>query len=141
MIAGDVGGRRSNHIGGKTGRRKRRVQAFGGRWSGDGLEGEKVSDGAGGRRKLKVRGVDDFLRERSAAGDVNGLGAVMGFLAAGASGLAGLSAAEVFGAWKFVAGIVDHFVGTQFGRGVGPEAIDLAWKDDDDEDQKRFQQP
>jgi hypothetical protein len=37
--------------------------------------------------------VDDFWGERCAAGDANGLGAMMGLLAAGACGWAGLSSA------------------------------------------------
>src|ERR1039458_1945191 len=102
LIAGDVGGCGSNHVGGETGRSERRVQAFGRRWSGDGFELEQVGDRIRGRRKFEIGSVDDLLRERSAASDMNGLGAVMGFLSAGAAGGAGLSAAQILGAGEFV---------------------------------------
>ena len=64
----------------------------------------------------------------------------MGLLTSGAAGGAGLSSAEVFGARQFVAGIVDHFVGLQLGRGVGTKAGNLTRKNRDDEQQKRLNQ-
>jgi hypothetical protein len=67
---------------------------------------------------------------------MNGLGAVMGFLSAGAAGCAGLSAAQILGAGEFVARVVDDFVGLQAGRGVGAEAGDLARNNDDYEKQE-----
>jgi hypothetical protein len=71
---------------------------------------------------------------------MNGLSAMMRFLSAGAAAGAGLGAAEVFGAWKFVARIVDHFIGLDPGRGVGAKAGNLAWKNCDYEQQERFEQ-
>jgi hypothetical protein len=73
----------SDHVGGKTGSSERRVQAFRRRWAGVGLEGEQVGDRVGGRRKFKVRSVDDVRCQRAAASHVNGLGPVMRFPAAG----------------------------------------------------------
>jgi hypothetical protein len=72
---------------------------------------------------------------------VNGLGTVMRFLSAGAAGCASLGAAQVFGAWQFIAGIVDHFKGPDFGSGVGAETCNLPRKNHDDEQQERLQQP
>jgi len=65
----------------------------------------------------------------------------MGFVAAGVSGCAGLGSAEIFDAGKFVAGVVDDFIGLQMGRGVGAQAVDFAGNDDDGEDQKSFEKP
>jgi hypothetical protein len=69
------------------------VQAFGWRRSGDGFEFEEVGDRFAGRWKFDIRSVDDFRGEGRAAGDVNALDAVMGFLASGVAGFAGLRAA------------------------------------------------
>ncbi len=52
----------------------------------------------------------------------------MRLLAACAARGTGLSAAEVFGARQFVGRVVDHFVGTQLGRSVGTEAVNLPRK-------------
>ncbi len=99
LIAGDVGGRGSNHIGGETGSRKGRVQTFRGRkvWRTglrcDGLEGEKIGDGAGGRRQFEVGSINHFLGEGDTASDLDGLRAVMSFAAASPAGSAGLSSA------------------------------------------------
>ena len=54
----------------------------------------------------------------------------MSFVATGASGFAGGSAAEIFGAWKFVARVVDDIVIGKRGRDVGAELLNL----DGDED-------
>lgn len=64
----------------------------------------------------------------------------MCLLTSGAAGDAGLSSAEVFGARQFVAGVVDHFVGLQLGRGVGTQAGNLPRKNRDDEQQERLKQ-
>jgi hypothetical protein len=71
---------------------------------------------------------------------VNGLGTVMCFLATCVAGDSGLSAAEVFGARQFVARVVDHFIGLQFGRRVGTEPKYLPRKNDNNEEQERLQQ-
>jgi len=63
------------------------------------------------------------------------------FLAAGAAGRTCLGAAKVFGAWQFVAGVIDHFIRTHLGWRVGTEPGDLWRNDYDDEQQKRIQQP
>jgi len=106
-----------------------------------GLEGEQVGDGDRGSGKFKVGGVDDLRGERCAASDVNGLGAVVGFVAAGAGGGAVLGSAEVFDAGEFVAGIVDDFIGLQTRRGIRAQAVDFAGNDDDREEQKGFENP
>lgn len=59
----------------------------------DGLEGEKIGDCVRRRGKFEVGGVDDFLNQGSAAGDFDGLSAVMGLMTASACRGAGLSAA------------------------------------------------
>ena len=141
LVAGDVERSGRNYVGGKAGCDEGRMQAFGGRRSGVGLEGEQVGDGDGGSGKLKVGGVDDLRGERCAARDVNGLGTVMGFVASGACGGAGLGSAEIFDAGEFVAGIVDDFIGLQTGRGVGAQSVDFAGNDDDREEQKGFEKP
>jgi hypothetical protein len=93
LIAGDVERCGRDHVGRKIGRDERRVQAFGGRRSGPGFEGEQVSDSAGGSGKFEIGSVDDSLGERCAARDVNGLGAVMSFMTAGTGGRARLGSA------------------------------------------------
>ncbi len=140
MIASDVGGRGSDHIGGKTWSPERRPKAFRRRRSGVGLEGEQVGNGLNGGRKFKVWSVDDLRCERAAAGHVNGLGAVMRFLASGASGLAGLRAAQVFGTRQFVAGVIDDFVRLDLGRGIRTQAVNLARHDDGNEHQETLHQ-
>jgi hypothetical protein len=64
---------------------------------------------------------------------MNGLSAMMRFLPTGAAARAGLGAAEVFGARKFVARIVDHFIGLYLRRGVGTKPGDLPRNYDHDE--------
>jgi hypothetical protein len=64
----------------------------------------------------------------------------MRFVTTGAAGGSGLSAAEVFSAGQFVAGVVDDFVGTYPGRRVGTEVGNLSGKNDDDEQQECLQQ-
>ena len=64
---------------------------------------------------------------------------MMRFLASGAAGRAGLSAAEIFSARQFVAGIIDHFVGTNFGCGVRTEPVDLVRKNHEDEEHEKLQ--
>jgi hypothetical protein len=68
------------------------VQAFRGRRSGNGLEGKQVRDRACGRGKLEIRSVDNFLGERGATCDFDGLSSMVSFMAAGAAGYAGLGA-------------------------------------------------
>jgi hypothetical protein len=66
---------------------------------------------------------------------------MMGFVAAGAGGCAGLSSAEIFDAGEFIAGVVDDFIRLQMGRGVGTQAVDFAGNDDDSEEQECFEKP
>ena len=101
------------------------MQAFRRRRSGIGLEGEQVGNCFIGGRKLEVRSVDELRRQRSAASHMNGLGAVTGFLAAGAAGDAGLRSSQIFSARQFVAGIVNHFIGFQLGWGVRTKFVNL----------------
>ncbi len=102
------------------------MQAFRRRRAGaGGFEGEQIGDGARGGRKFEVGSVDNFRSERAAASYVNGLGAVMRFVTAGAAGGSGLGAAKVFGARQFVAGIIDHFIGLYLGWGVGAKLGNL----------------
>jgi len=115
------------------------VQAFGRRRSGDVVEGEKISDCAGRKGQFEMGSVDDSGREGSAASDFDGLGAVMGFLAAGASRGAGLGSADIFGAWKFVGRVVDYFIGLHTRGGVGAQTGDFARDHDEDEEQKCLQ--
>jgi hypothetical protein len=61
---------------------------------------------------------------------------MMSLLASGASGSAGLGSAEIFGAGKFVARIIDDLVRTKFGSGVRTEPINLARKNGDHEQQE-----
>ena len=116
------------------------MQAFRRRWSGDGLEGEQVGDGAGGSWEFEIGRIDDFLGERCAASDVDSLGTVMGFPSAGMAGCAGLSAAQIFGAGEFVSRVVDDFVGLETGCGVGTEAGNLSRNEYQHEKQKGFQE-
>ena len=103
------------------------------------LKGEEVRDRARGGRKFKVGSVHDSRCERTAAGHVNGLSPVMGLVPTGAAGGTSLGAAEVFGARKLVAGIVDYFVGLQPGRSVGTKAVNLPRNNDGDKYQECFQ--
>jgi hypothetical protein len=64
----------------------------------------------------------------------------MRFVTTGAAGGSGLGAAKVFGARQLVAGIIDDFIGTYLGCGVGTEVGNLSGKNDDDEEQERLQQ-
>jgi hypothetical protein len=93
----------------------------------------------GGRRQLEIRGIDDFFGERSAASDTNGLRAVVSFLASRSCSFSCLRSTEVFGARKFVAGIVDNFVRMKLGRRVGAKAVDLARESDRGEYQEQLQ--
>ena len=117
------------------------MQTFGGCERGIRFEGEQIGYGGGRRGKFEVGSIDDFLGKRCAAGDVNGLSAVMGFVASRAGDCAGLGSAEVFDAGEFVAGIVDDFIGLQMRRGVGAKAVDFAGNDDDGEEQECFEKP
>jgi len=98
-----------------------------------GLDGKQIGDRADRGRKLQIGSVDNSRCERATASHVNGLGTVMSFLAAGAAASAGLGSAQIFGARKLIPGIVDHFIGPQFGCGVGAEARNLPGKNHDDE--------
>ncbi len=80
-----------------------------------------------------------MLRQRSPASYANRLRAVMGFLASSAARRARLSAAKIFRARKFVAGIINHFVGAHFGCGVGTETVNLVRKNDEDEEHQELQ--
>jgi hypothetical protein len=64
----------------------------------------------------------------------------MGFLTACASGAAGLCSTEIFGTRQLVARVIDDFIRANLRCGVGTEAINLARKNCDDEEQERFQQ-
>ncbi len=110
------------------------MQAFRRGRAGGGLKGKQVGDCVRGGKEFKVRSVDDFRRQRTAASHVNGLGAVMRFLTAGVAVGARLSAAEVLGARQFVAGVINNFVGAQLGWSVGTELSNLPRKNHDNED-------
>jgi hypothetical protein len=69
--------------------------------------------------KLKVRGIDDPGNQGAAAGDSDGLGAMLGFAAASPPGGPSLRATEIFGPRKFVAAVVDHVVAGKPGRHEG----------------------
>jgi hypothetical protein len=69
--------------------------------------------------KLKVRRVDDPGNQGAAAGDSDGLGAMLGFAAASPPGGPSLRATEIFGPRKFVAAVVDHVVAGKPGRHEG----------------------
>jgi hypothetical protein len=58
-------------------------------------------------RQIYLGSVHNFLARLVAARYADGLGAVVGLLAAGASGLAGLRSAPVLGLRQFVAGVID----------------------------------
>jgi len=128
-----------DHVGGKAGSLERRVQTFGRSRAGIRLEGEQIGDGFAGRWEFKVGSVDDLRRKPAAACHVNGLSAVMRFLASGAAGGTGLGAAEIFGARQFVAGVVDHFVRFQLCRRVGAKLVNLPRENDNDEQQEQLQ--
>ena len=58
-------------------------------------------------RQIYFGSIHNFLAGLVAAGNADGLGAVVGLLTAGASGLARLRATPVLGLRQFVAGVVD----------------------------------
>jgi len=116
------------------------VQAFRRGRSGDGLESEKVSDCICGRWKFEIRSVHDFAGERFAARDLDGLSTVVGLLTTGVASRAGLSAAQIFGARQFVAGVIDDFVGLKAGWCIGAEAGYFAGDDQNNQGQKRLEQ-
>jgi hypothetical protein len=64
---------------------------------------------------------------------------MMSFLASSAAGGGGLRAAKIFGARQFVARVVDHFVGLQLRRRIGPQLINLTGKHDEDKEQEGLQ--
>lgn len=125
VFSGNVCRRGRDHVGRQSERAKRGTQAFGGRRSGIGLERQQVSDCGSGRGKFEIGRVDDLLRERTAAGDANGLRAMMRFLATGARVFSGLCSAQIFRARKLVPGIINDFIGPDFGCGVGAQAVNL----------------
>ena len=110
------------------------------RRAGIGFERKQVGDRAGGRRKFKVRSIDNSWGQRAAAGHANGLGAVMRFLPAGAAVDSGLRAAQVFGTRQFVAGVVNHFIWTKLRCSVGAESLNLPRKNGNDKYQESLQQ-
>ncbi len=63
----------------------------------------------------------------------------MRFLASGAAGRAGLGAAEVFGAGQFVAGVIDHFVGTHFRCSIRTKVVNLVRKNYENEEHEELQ--
>jgi hypothetical protein len=63
----------------------------------------------------------------------------MSFLTSRGRGFSGLRSAEIFGARKFVAGIIDDFIRTQLGRRIGAKAIDLPGEVDHREYEKQLQ--
>jgi hypothetical protein len=69
------------------------MQPFRGRRSGKRFESEQIGDGFGGRGEFEIRSVNHFFGERRAAIDLNGLTAMMRFVAAGAPAGAGLGSA------------------------------------------------
>jgi hypothetical protein len=75
-----------------------------------------------------------------AARDLDGLSTVVGLLTTGVASRAGLSAAQIFGARQFVAGVIDDFVGLQAGWCVGAEAGYFAGDDQKNQGQKRLEQ-
>jgi hypothetical protein len=64
----------------------------------------------------------------------------MGFLSASATGGARLSSAQIFGAGKFVGGVVDDFIGLEAGCGVGTKAGDFAGNDHQNKNEQCLQQ-
>jgi len=92
-------------------------------------------------RQAKVGRVHDFRRERSSAGDLDGLSAMLSFVSSRRPASSSLRAGQIFGAGKFVAGVVDDVVAGQPGRDVGPQLRQLYGHNDGGEDQESFGQP
>jgi len=92
-------------------------------------------------RQIYLGSVHNFLARLVAARYADGLGAVVGLLAAGASGLAGLRSAPVLGLRQFVAGVIDD---VPFGMSwrQGELKTHEAFGEHDDRDQQQaFEQP
>jgi hypothetical protein len=105
---------------------------------GIGFNGKQIGNRIAGSRQLEVGRVYHSLDQRSAAGDLDGLSAMMSFIAPGASGLSRLRSAEIFRAWQFIAGVVDHVVALRQWRGIGTHLGNFERQNDDDKDRKRF---
>ena len=65
---------------------------------------------------------------------------MVGLLTTGVASRAGLSAAQIFGARQFVAGVIDHFVGLKAGWGIGAEVGDFAGDNQQNQGQKCLEQ-
>ena len=92
-------------------------------------------------RQIYLGSVHNFFAGLVAARYADGLRAVVGLLAAGASGLAGLRAAPVLGLREFVAGVVDH-VPLRTSWRSGDLKTHKAFRQYDDRDQQQaFEQP
>jgi hypothetical protein len=106
-----------------------------------GFDGQQVGYGIARNGKPKVRCIYDFWRERTAAGDLDGLGAMVSFVSAGLATRSGLRATEIFGAGKFIAGVVDDVVAGQPGRDVRAQLVELHRHNDRGKDQESLDQP
>jgi hypothetical protein len=89
--------------------------------------------------QLQIGSIDDLVCQRTAARNVDGLSAVVGFAASGVAGAAGLSATEVLGAGQFVARVVNDFVRAQLRRGVGAKTSDFSRENAHQDQQKGLQ--
>jgi len=92
-------------------------------------------------RQIYLGGVHNLLAGLVAARYADGLGAVVGLLAAGASGFTGLRPAPVLGLRQFVAGVIDDVpLRTSWRKGDLRTGKALGEHDDRDQ-QKAFEQP
>ena len=131
--------RRSDQCGGQTRRGTVRAQSFRRRRPRIRLNGQQVRHRVARGRKLKVGRVHDFGNERAAARNLDGLGAMVRFVAAAAAGGSGFSAAQILGAGQLLAAVIDHIVTRKSGRDEGTQLGDLHLDRDRRENQKGLQ--
>jgi hypothetical protein len=61
------------------------------------------------------------------------------FISASFARVPSFSAANILGAWEFVAAVIDHVVAGESGRNVRSQLLDLYLDEDRREDQERLQ--
>src|SRR5208282_2692938 len=104
--------------------------------SGIGFEGEQIGDCGIRMRQIYLGSVHNLLGGRRTVKYKDGLRAVVGLLAAGASGLTGLRSAPVLGLRQFVAGVIDDVpLGTSWRK--GHLKTGKAFGEHDDRDQQK----
>src|SRR5208282_5893506 len=92
-------------------------------------------------RQIYFGSVNDFFAGLIATRYADGLRAMVGLVAAGASGFAGLRAAAILGLRQFVSRVIDYVPVQASGRSGHLKTLKARGEHDDRDQQQQFEQP